>query len=81
MVLRQARTDARGVDVPAQFGASLRRLREESGRTQEDLGHAAGVHPVEISRMEAGKRDAKLSTLVRLADELDVTLDALVGRG
>lgn len=73
-------THARGVDVPARFGASLRSLREARGWTQEQLGHAAEVHPVEISRMEAGQRDAKLTTLVRLADALGTTLDELTGR-
>ena len=69
------------VDVRAEFGTSMRKLREGAGMTQEALGHAADVHPVEISRMEAGQRDPKLSTLYRLASALGVTLDELVRSG
>lgn len=49
------------------FGANLRRAREAAGLTQEALHDASGIHMTEISRLEHGQKDARLSTIVRLA--------------
>jgi transcriptional regulator with XRE-family HTH domain len=37
-----------------------------------DLARIAGTHASEISRLERGLRDPRLSTIVRLARALDV---------
>jgi transcriptional regulator with XRE-family HTH domain len=42
------------------------------GLTQEEVAQRSGVHVTEISRMEAGKRDPKISTLRRLAKAVEV---------
>ena len=60
------------------FAANLRRRRLARKMTQEQLGHAAGLHMTEISRLESGQRDPHLSTLVRLAGALDVRVGDLV---
>jgi transcriptional regulator with XRE-family HTH domain len=52
------------------IGANLRALRQAAGLTQEQLAHASGVHMTEVSRIEAGKRDPRISTLLRLARAL-----------
>ncbi|HET6570921.1 MAG TPA: helix-turn-helix transcriptional regulator [Solirubrobacterales bacterium] len=54
------------------FGGRLREARERLGLTQEEVARRSGVHVTEISRMEAGKRDPKISTLRRLANALEV---------
>ncbi|HEX5762019.1 MAG TPA: helix-turn-helix transcriptional regulator [Solirubrobacterales bacterium] len=56
----------------AHFGSKLREARERLGLTQEEVAQRSGVHVTEISRMEAGKRDPKISTLRRLAEALEV---------
>ena len=62
----------RGVDtdVRKRFGARLRECRRAAGLSQEQLGFAAGLHRTEISLLERGGRDARLSTVARLARAL-----------
>ena len=55
-----------------QFGRNLRALRLKAGMTQEELAHAAELHPSEISRVERAQRDPRLTTIMRLAAGLDV---------
>jgi transcriptional regulator with XRE-family HTH domain len=40
--------------------------------TQEQVAQRSGVHATEVSRIEAGKRDPKVSTLERLAKAVEV---------
>lgn len=47
-------------------------MREERGLTQEQVAHRSGVHATEVSRIEAGKRDPRVSTLERLAAAVDL---------
>lgn len=65
---------AANLDDPrlADLGANLRELRKRSELTQEELAARAGLQPGEISRIEHGKRDPRVSTLLRLAKALKV---------
>jgi transcriptional regulator with XRE-family HTH domain len=56
----------------AGFGSNLRAARERLGLTQEEVAQRSGVHATEVSRIEAGKRDPKVSTLLRLAKAVEV---------
>jgi transcriptional regulator with XRE-family HTH domain len=66
------------VEAKEQFGANLRRLRLDGGLTQMELSNRSGLDMAEISRLETGLRDVRLSTVVRLADGLEVPPHALV---
>jgi transcriptional regulator with XRE-family HTH domain len=55
------------------LGKNLRRARERLKLTQEEVGHRSGVHPTEVSRIEGGKRDPRVSTLERLAKAVGVS--------
>jgi transcriptional regulator with XRE-family HTH domain len=68
------------VDAGEQFGHNLRSHRKRASLTQEDLAHAAGVHPSEVSRLESAHRDPRLSTIVRLAAALGVSPASLLER-
>jgi transcriptional regulator with XRE-family HTH domain len=73
------------MDSPLErFGENVRRARQERGWTQEDLSGASGLAVVQVSRIERGKREIRLTTLVRLLDSLEVQpdrlLDGLLGR-
>jgi transcriptional regulator with XRE-family HTH domain len=59
--------------VPGAFGRNLRRAREQAGLTQEEVAERSGVHSTEISRMERGMRDPRVSTLERLAKALEIS--------
>jgi transcriptional regulator with XRE-family HTH domain len=56
--------------VCGDLGRNLRRARKRLEMTQEEVGQQSGVHPTEVSRIEAGKRDPRVSTLERLAKAL-----------
>jgi predicted ATPase/DNA-binding XRE family transcriptional regulator len=57
----------------ASFGARLRRLREVSGLSQEELAHRAGLTPNAIGALERGERRRPYPNTVRaLADALDL---------
>jgi transcriptional regulator with XRE-family HTH domain len=66
------------VEAKEQFGDNLRRLRLDAGLTQMELSNRSGLDMAEISRLETGLRDVRLSTIVRLADGLEVSLPALL---
>ncbi len=54
------------------LGRNLRRAREQAELTQEQVAERSGVHATEVSRIEGGKRDPKVSTLRRLAEAVGV---------
>jgi len=55
-----------------QFEDNVRRIREQRGLSQEALGDASGLHRTEISLLERGAREPRLTTIVRLARALKV---------
>ncbi len=61
------------------LGRNLRAARKRLGLTQEDVAHRSGVHPTEVSRIESGKRDPRVSTLERLAEAVEVAPGVLLG--
>ncbi|MGV8084522.1 MAG: helix-turn-helix domain-containing protein [Coriobacteriia bacterium] len=62
----------------ADFGRRLRRLRQERNLSQEELAHLAGLDRTYVSSCEAGRRNATIKTIVRLAEALNVDPSALV---
>lgn len=66
------------LDALTRFAENLRVVRKARGHTQASLGQASGLHFTEISRLERGVREPRLSTMVRLADALEVPLEVLV---
>lgn len=53
-----------------QFGVNVRAAREAKDWTQEDLAHASGLATVQVSRVERGVREIRLTTLLRLVSAL-----------
>ena len=54
------------------FGRQVRRLREESGCSQEDLAVKASIHRTYIGGIERGERNPTLVTIHKLAEALGV---------
>ena len=66
--------------VQEQLGDNIRRLRLDAGLSQMQLSERSGIHFTEISRLERYGRDARLSTIVKIARGLRVPpADLLVG--
>ena len=60
------------------FGRNVRAARHARGWTQERLAHESGLATVQISRIERGKREVRITTLLRLVKALDITADDLL---
>lgn len=55
-----------------QVGTNIRSHRKRMKLTQEALAHKCDMHPVELGRAERGKRDLRVSTVVRIAHGLEI---------
>jgi transcriptional regulator with XRE-family HTH domain len=60
------------------FGENVRAARQAKGWTQEDLAAESGLAVVQVSRVERGAREIRLTTLLRLLGALDVAPDELL---
>ena len=67
-------------DTGDDFRRNLKRIRELRGMTQAEMAARAGIAAASISHFETGQRAPALDTLVKLADALSVTVDAILGR-
>jgi DNA-binding XRE family transcriptional regulator len=65
-------------DLRLQMGARLRRVREQSGLSQQLVSERGGVAQESLSRIENGRRDPRLETLRKLAKGMDMTLPELL---
>jgi DNA-binding XRE family transcriptional regulator len=59
-------------------GATIRKLREAKGMTQEELADAVGMMRNNISRIEASKHRPTLETMERIAKALKVSVAHLI---
>jgi len=62
------------------FSDNLKAYRLELGMTQFEMATTLGITTRGYRNYELGAREPDLSTLVKIADMLDVSLDDLVGR-
>jgi transcriptional regulator with XRE-family HTH domain len=54
------------------LGVNLRDARKKLGMSQEQVAERSGVHATEVSRIESGKRDPRVSTVKRLAAAVEL---------
>ncbi len=64
--------------LPQKLGENVRDARKQRGWTQEQLSERTKLAVVQISRIERGKREIRLGTLIRLLDGLEVAPDVLL---
>jgi transcriptional regulator with XRE-family HTH domain len=57
---------------PDHFARNLREQRTRAGLSQERLAYVCNLHRTEISLLERGEREPRLSTIVRLARGLEI---------
>ncbi|MBQ3379178.1 MAG: helix-turn-helix domain-containing protein [Clostridia bacterium] len=58
----------------------IREERERNGIAQKDLAKMLNVSSAALSQWETGKRDPSPDMILKIADILEVTVDALYGR-
>lgn len=73
-------------ELAREIGARIRRARESSSWTQQDLADRTGIRRPNIARLERGGGLPNLGTLIKLAEGLEIPLADLVvaersGRG
>ena len=62
------------------FGANIRRERNALGMTQEKLADKVGLNPRTIQKIEAGKLNVLLTTVLRFGKALGCSWDSLLGK-
>lgn len=67
----------------ATIAANVRRLREDRGKSQEELAETIGISRVHLNRVENARATPTADVLYAIADALSVPADALrqVGEG
>ena len=61
-------------------GRVIRRLRQERGMSQEILSGLAALSRSHLAEIEAGKDNANVETLWKIAEGLDIRLSELIRR-
>ena len=70
-----------GTDINRVFGERVHYERTRLGWTMRELGaKAGGFEPTSVMRAEKGTTDIHLSTAVRLAVPLQISLDGLISQ-
>jgi len=67
-----------GPEAQLQLGERVRRLREARGWSQEGFAHEGGLGRSFAGAIERGEKDVRLSTLLKLARALGVSLSQLL---
>ena len=62
------------------FSENLKSIRSDAGMTQKALGERIGVTSVTIGNWERGVRQPSFELLPKLADALETSVDALLGK-
>ena len=62
----------------AQLGKNVRELRKQCGCRQEELAEQLGIEQKQISRIERGEARPNLTLCLKLANALQVSVDALL---
>ncbi len=67
----------RNEEVMKLFGNNVQRLRLSKGFTQEFLAEEAQISQVQVARIESGKLNTSISTVVSIAKALGVNVGEL----
>ena len=59
----------------------IKKIRESRGMLQYELANRMGVKLASVSAWESGKAMPSAENLLKLADILECTVDAILGRG
>ena len=60
------------------LGLNIKRIRQEKGITQVELGYMCNFEKSNMQRIEAGKTNPTIKTLLKIAKSLKVSLTELI---
>lgn len=63
--------------IQKKFGLAIKKLREETGLSQEKFALSIGMDRTYYASVEAGKRNISLQNIYKIADGFDVSVSAL----
>ncbi len=61
-----------------EFGKNLRKLREAKGLSTRQFAYEADISHSSVGRLEAGLSNPSLTTLLKIANALEIDLNKLV---
>jgi transcriptional regulator with XRE-family HTH domain len=64
-------------EIARRIGRNIAETRKAAGRTQAEMAEKVGIDTVTVSRIERGIVTPRLTTLNKIADELNVALNCL----
>ena len=70
--------DKPGNEMYKQIGQRIREVRTKRGMSQQDLATGADISLPHISEIELGKTQMRVSTLIRIAEALQISTDVLL---
>jgi transcriptional regulator with XRE-family HTH domain len=65
-------------DLPKAFGLALKKLRSEAGLSQDALAKDCKLDRTFISLLERGERQPTITTIYKVAEALEVTVQQLI---
>jgi len=65
-------------DIKEEVGFNIRRIRENRGISQEELGSLAGLHRAYIGQIERGEKNIGLKNIQKIANALNVNIKVLL---
>lgn len=64
--------------VLIKFGNNLKIIRKERGFSQEDLAYSSNISLSQIARIETGKINTTLCTIMKIAETLGISASRLL---
>ena len=65
------------VDMQKKFGIALKKLREETGLSQEKFALSIGMDRTYYASVEAGKRNISLKNIYKIANGFNLSISEL----
>lgn len=59
------------------IGKRIQKIRKEKGMVQLDIEIKSGISRADISKIEHGKKNVEIVTLIKIAEALDVSTGSL----
>ena len=63
--------------IQKNFGLAIKKLREETGLSQEKFALSIGMDRTYYASVEAGKRDISLQNIYKIAEGFNISVSAL----